>query len=80
MRAIRKGTKANKFTVDAVLHSGVYYLPSTMRSVDSVIKLHGCYYDRYRGKWLEDTFTPDPSLAQSLVDFAQSKGLYTPAF
>jgi len=79
MKLIRTGTKANKFTVDAVLYDGVYYLPSTLfTNKDDKPVIHGCYYSRSRGKWLEDTFILEADLLSSIITFARKKGTHVP--
>lgn len=76
MKAIKAGTKASKFTVDVVYYCGVYYIPSTARYEDGIFKMNGLWYRKGRfGKWLEDTFRPEPRTGDLILNFAESKGL-----
>lgn len=76
MKAIKAGTKTSKFLVDTVYYCGVYYIPSTARYENGIFKMRGLWYRRGRfGKWLEDTFHPEPKTGDLILNFAKEKGL-----
>jgi len=75
MKTIRTGTKRSKFTEHAIYENGYYYFPKTLRRDKKTSFISACYFDRYRGKWEEDTFRLTEELTTRITDHAKKNGL-----